>query len=85
MEEEKEIIEEVVETEGWWTRVKNWCGEHPDIVLTLLGGACSIVGGAMKLHAMKNEYQDEVYMTDGDSVYRLPAKSMNSKKLKTLK
>lgn len=86
-----EIKDEVVEVEevSWFKRKKNqfvdFCKQHPDIVLTVVGGLASLVGGAMKLVASKNEYQDEVYMTDGDDVYKLPARQVKSKKMTTVK
>ena len=91
MEELDEILEaEVVEEkENWFVKKKtqfvDFCKQHPDIVLTVIGGIASLAGGAMKLAASKNEYQDEVYMTDGDDVYKLPARQVRSKKMTTMK
>ena len=84
-----EELNEVVEEKNWFGRTKDkfktFCKEHPDIILTVLGGAASLVGGAMKLIAVKNEYSDEVYVTDGDDVYKVPARQMKSKKTVKIK
>lgn len=58
---------------------------HPDIMLTVIGGFFTLAGAFVNLATTKNEYKDNVYMTDGDEVYKIPAKSMHSKKLTTLK
>lgn len=88
--EVEEKVDEVEIKETWWlkgkNKVKKFCEDHPDVVLTFIGGAFTLVGGAMKLIAASKEYSDEVYMTDGDNVYKLPAREIkNGNKVKTVK
>lgn len=60
-------------------KAKKFCSDHPDVVLTVIGGVASIVGGCIKLYANKTEYEDYLYTTDGDgTVYKLPAKEMKT-------
>ena len=60
-------------------KVKKFCAEHPDVVLTVAGGLMSIVGGALKIYANKSEYEDYLYtISDHDNVYKVPAKKMNT-------
>ena len=58
-------MEEVKEEKGWFAdkieKIKKFCEEHPDVVLTLAGGAASLLGGALKLYAAKTDYTE----TDG--------------------
>ncbi len=62
-----------------------FCHSHPDIMLTVVGGVFTLAGACVNYMTTQNEYKDTVYMTDGEDVYRIPAKSMNSKKLMTVK
>lgn len=88
---EEQIVEEVVveEKKGWFKNKKdqfvNFCKQHPEGVLTVIGGVFGLAGAAMNLIAVKNEYKDNVYMSDGDQIYKIPAKEMNSQKVKTVK
>ena len=81
MEEEKK--------QSWFAvkkqKVAAWFVDHPELTLTVLGGLFTVIGAGINCYTVKNEYKDSVYMTDGDDVYKIPAKSMNSKKLKTVK
>lgn len=61
-----------------------FCKTHPDILLTVVGGTFSLAGAILNYLSTKNEYRDNVYMTDGEDVYKIPAKAMNSEKLKTV-
>lgn len=74
---------------NWFQEKKDkfleFCNKHPDILLTVLGGTFTLAGAFVNYATTKNEYKDNVYMTDGEDVYKIPAKSMNSKKLKTVK
>lgn len=64
-------------------KVKNFCSNHPDVVLTVLGGLASLAGGCIKLYTSKTEYEDYLYTEVDDTVYKLPAKEMKTaKKLK---
>ena len=63
----------------------DFCRRHPDACLTVLGGLATLAGGALKVMAYKNEYDDNVYMVQDDKVYRIPAKEMQSKKVAELK
>lgn len=65
-------------------RVINFCRKHPDITLTVIGGFFTLAGALVNSATTRNEFKDYVYMTDGDDVFKIPAKSMNSKKLKTI-
>lgn len=58
---------------------------RPELVLTVVGGAFTVLGACINCYTVKNEYKDQVYMTDGEDVYKIPAKAMNSKKLTTVK
>lgn len=62
-----------------------FCKRHPEGTLTVLGGLFTLAGGAMKLYAVSKDYEDEVYMTNGEDVFKLPAKAMHSKKIKPIK
>ena len=77
------------EKKGWFAGIKDkfktFCTNHPDVVLTVLGGTFALAGACVNYATTKNEYKDQVYLTDGDDVYRLPAKAMHSKKLNTIK
>ena len=66
------------------TKFLEFCRKHPDILLTIIGGTFSLAGAIVNYATTKNEYRDNVYMTDGDNVYKIPAKSMESKKLTTV-
>ena len=60
-------------------KVKEYCSEHSDTILCVLGGAASIIGGCIKLYAYKNEYDDNLFITDQDgNIHKLPAKQMKS-------
>ena len=70
----------------WWNDRKSvkWLKDHPDVSLTLLGGALSIIGAAVKIIGDRKEYDDSVFITaSDDSVYKLPAKQMKTVKQKT--
>ena len=81
MEEEKKV--------NWFVEKKNkfvnFFKDRPELALTVVGGLFTVVGACINCYTVKNEYKDSVYMTDGEDVYRLPAKQMNSKKLTTVK
>lgn len=62
------------------TKVKDFCSKHPDVVLTVVGGFASIIGGCLRLYANKSEYEDYLYTTVDDEVYKLPAKEMRTAK-----
>lgn len=67
-----------------YDKVKNFCSNHPDVCLTVLGGLASLAGGCLKLYANKTEYEDHVFTEVDDTVYKIPAKKMKTaKKLKT--
>jgi len=74
---------------GWFAdkkeKVVGFFRAHPEGTLTVLGGLFTLAGGAMKLYSVSKEYQDEVYMTNGEDVFKLPAKAMNAKKIKPIK
>lgn len=60
-------------------KVKKFCSEHPDVVLTVVGGLASLAGGALKIYANKSEYEDYLYtISDEDHVYKVPAKRMKT-------
>ena len=71
MEEKKSVKEWFGEKKDSF---KKFCNEHPDVVLTVIGGFASIVGGCIKLYASKSEFEQNVYVDINDSVYKLPAK-----------
>ena len=77
------------EKKGWFATKKeqfiNFCRRHPEGCLTVLGGLCTLAGGAIKLYTSRTEYEDEVYMVQDDKVYRVPAKQLQSKKVAELK
>lgn len=81
MEEEKKV--------NWFVDKKNkfveFCKQHPEGVLTVIGGLFTLAGGAMKIYSAAHEYEDEVYMVQNDKVYRLPAKQLQSQKVADLK
>ena len=84
---EEEILE--VEKKNWFKDKKDkfleFCHNHPDIMLTVVGGVFTLAGACVNYATTVNEYKDSVYMTDGDDVYKLPASKMNTKKIKTVK
>lgn len=73
---------------GWFVTKKDqfvsFCKQHPEGVLTVVGGLFTVAAGALKLIANKTEYEDNVYMIQNDKVYKLPAKEMNSKRIDTV-
>lgn len=77
MEEKKGIKEWLAEKK---TSIKDFCKSHPDVVWSLIGGAASILGGALKLYASRSDYDDYLYTTVDDQVYKLPAKGMKTSK-----
>lgn len=76
------------ENKNWFKDKKDrflaFCQKHPDIILSVVSGIFTLAGACVSYAATKSEYTDNVYMTDGEDVYKIPAKSMNSKKLKTV-
>ena len=77
----EEKVEEVLEEEvkaTLWTKIKWWCKDHPDVILTVAGGIASIVGGCIKLYANKSEYEDHLFTQVDGQVYKLPAKEMKT-------
>ena len=79
MEEEKvEVIVEEEEKKTLKQRFVGWCKEHPDVILTVAGGIASIIGGCIKLYASKSEYEDNLFTTVDDQVYKIPAKQMKT-------
>ena len=60
------------------TKAKEFCVKHPEGCLTVLGGFVSLIGGCIKLYASKTEYEDYLYTTVDDQVYKLPAKEMKT-------
>lgn len=66
-------------------QVVDYFKQRPELTLTVLGGLFTVIGAGINCYTVKNEYKDQVYMTDGEDVYKIPAKAMNSKKLKTVK
>ena len=77
VEKKKSFKERLSEKFG---KVKNFCSDHPDVVLTVLGGLASLAGGCLKLYANKTEYEDYLYTEVDDTVYKLPAKEMKTAK-----
>ena len=75
MEEKKTLKEWINEKK---TIVKEFCSKHPDVCLTVLGGFASLVGGCIKLYTSKTEYEDYLYTTVDDEVYKIPAKEMKT-------
>lgn len=80
MEEQNEV--------SWFVEKRNkfieFFKSRPELTLTVIGGLFTVLGACINYCTVKNEYKDQVYMTDGEDVYRIPAKAMNSKKLKTV-
>ena len=75
MEEEKKTLKE-----RWnnWKPVK-YFKEHPDIGLTVLGGALYCIGGVLKLYTQSHEYNDKVFVeTVTGDICMLPAKKMET-------
>lgn len=66
-------------------KVVDYFKSRPELTLTVVGGLFTVIGACINCYTVKNEYKDQVYMTDGDDVYKIPAKAMNSKKLTTVK
>ena len=60
--------------------IKQWCKEHPDIVLTVIGGLFTLAGGIIKIIANKNEYEDHLFTTVDDEIYKIPSKKMKTAK-----
>ena len=75
MEEKKGVKEWLLEKK---TKAKEFAKEHPDVIWTLIGGAASILGGCLKIYANKSDYDDYLYTTVDDQVYKLPAKGMKT-------
>lgn len=80
--EKKRTLKEWFEDQK--NKVVNFCKDHPDVVLTVVGGLASLGGGIIKLYCSKTEYDDYVYtVTTDEEVYKIPAKQMRSAKLLT--
>ena len=77
MEEKKSFKERWIER---WDKILDWAGEHPDVLLTVAGGIMSLVGGGLKLYATKSDFNDHLYTTIDDEVYKIPAKHMKTTK-----
>ncbi len=78
MEEEKVEVVEEEEKKTLKQRFVAWCKEHPDVLLTVGGGIASIIGGCIKLYASKSEYEDNLFTTVDDQVYKIPAKQIKT-------
>lgn len=78
MEENKVEVIETKKTKR--EAIKEWCKEHPDVVFTVFGGVCSLLGGVLKLIATKSEFDDNLYTTVDDEVYKIPSKKMRTAK-----
>ena len=75
----EEAKEEVVEVKmGFKDKFLGFCRKHPDVVLTLVGGVASLAGGIIKIIAAINEYEDNVFTTIDNEVYKIPAKHMKT-------
>ena len=61
-----------------WATVKDFCGAHPDVVLSILGGLFTLTGGALEIYANRTEYEDNVFTTVDDKVYKIPCKKMKT-------
>ena len=77
MKEKKGFKAWFVETKK---KVMDFCAKHPDAILTISGGLLSLAGGALKLYANKSDYDDYLYTSVDNSVYKLPAKQMKTVK-----
>lgn len=75
MEEKKTFKQKLADK---WTSVKKFCEDHPDVVLTLVGGIASIAGAGLRVYANKSEYEDYLYTTVDNKIYKLPAKEMKT-------
>ena len=67
----------------WWNNLKivQFCKEHPDGVLGIIGGLITLLAGVVKIVAAKSEYDESLYIVDNDGcVNKIP-----SRKLRTLK
>ena len=73
---------EVVEKK---TGFKQWCKDHPDLVVTFFSGLLGFAGGIIKLIAVKSEYDDNLYTTIDEDVYKIPSKKMKTAKKLTRK
>lgn len=83
MEENKEV------KKSWFQDKKDkfveFCRQHPEGVLSVIGGLFTLAGGAMKIYSAAHEYEDTVYCVQNDKVYKLPAKQLQSQKVADLK
>ena len=76
--EEKKTFKQWLEEKK--SKAKEFCSNHPDVVWTVIGGFASLLGAGIKLYANKTEYDDYLYTTVDDEVYKLPAKEMKTAK-----
>ena len=81
MNETNEETEVIVEKKPTLKdRFLGFCKKHPDVILTVLGGIASLAGGILKVYANKTEYEDSLFTTFDDDVYKVPAKRMKTVK-----
>lgn len=77
-------MEEKKTLKGWIIDKKNkvvkFCEDHPDVILTVVGGIASLAGGCIKLYCSKTEYEDHCYSMIDDKVYKIPCKEMKTMK-----
>lgn len=76
-------MKEKMTVKKWFVDKKNkvvkFCEDHPDVILTVIGGLASLAGGCIKLYCSKTEYEDYVYtVTTDDEIYKIPAKPVKS-------
>ena len=81
-------MEEKRTLKGWFgdqkRKVVQFCKDHPDVILSVIGGIASVTGGCIKLYLSKTEYDDYIYTTTIDNeIYKLPAKPVKSAKMIT--
>ena len=68
-----------------WTKDKaviawNFCKEHPDTVLSVIGGLASFAGAGLQIYANKTEYEDSAFTEIDGETYKVPCKKMKTMK-----
>ena len=64
----------------WKEKVKDFCKEHKDVLLTGATILASIGCGVMKIVANKREYEDNLFTEVDGEIYKIPAKQMKTAK-----
>lgn len=79
MEEKNvEVINEEKQEVSTKDKIFKFCSDHADGLLGLLGGLAALASGILGVYVSKTEYNDNVFTTIEDDVYKIPCKRMKT-------